>query len=314
MSPRPSACPQLLAVADLPDRRAALELRGPVGDRLGLEHQVVRAGLDGHPDALAARGAQHRHGVGAGQVQQVHRRPGVPGRLDQVRDRDVLRAARPGGEEVGVVPSVRRRSPLDRGRVLRVDDHLRPVGGQHAQVLLELLGRQRRELLHAGVGHEALEPEDAGVVQPAQVVDVARDRAAPEADVDVRGVLRGLPLDLQPVDGGGRRDAVERHVEDRRDAARRRGAGGRREALPLGAARLVDVHVAVDEAGQQHLVVGQVDGLGALEPRLERLDRDHDPVADGDAAGHLTGAGDHPPAAEDQVEVGHGSARPRLAR
>ena len=172
-------------------------------------------------------------------------------------------AARPRREEVGVVPPVRRRGALDRGRVLRVDDHLRPVGGQHAQVLLELLGRQRRELLHAGVGHEALEPEDAGVVQPAQVADVARDRAAPEADVDVRGVPRGLPLDLQPVDGGGRRDAVERHVEDRRDAARRRGAGGGREALPLGAAGLVDVHVAVDEAGQQHLVVGQVDGLGA---------------------------------------------------
>ena len=41
------------------------------------------------------------------------------------------------------------------------------------------------------------------------------------------------------------------------------------------------------------------------QPRLERLDRDHDPVADGDAAGHLTGPGDHPAAAEDQVEVGH---------
>ena len=51
----------------------------------------------------------------------------------------------------------------------------------------------------------------------------------------------------------------------------------------------------------------------ALEPRLERLDRDHDPVADGDAAGHLTGPGDHPAAAEDQIEVGHRSAH-RLAR
>ena len=187
MSPRASACH---SSSRLPISRIGgqhLNCGGAVGDRLGLEDQVVRAGLDGHPDALAARGAQHRHRVGAGQVQQVHRRPGVPGRLDELRDRHVLRAARPGGEEVGVVPSVRRRSPLDRGRVLGVDDHLRPVGRQHAQVLLELLGRQRRELLHPGVGHEALEPEDPGVVQPAQVVDVARDRTAPEADVDVRG-------------------------------------------------------------------------------------------------------------------------------
>ena len=52
---------------------------------------------------------------------------------------------------------------------------------------------------------------------------------------------------------GGMR--VQRHVEDRGDAAGRGRPGRGGEPLPLGAARLVDVHVGVDQAGQQHLVV-----------------------------------------------------------
>ena len=42
---------------------------------------------------------------------------------------------------------------------------------------------------------------------------------------------------------------VERHVDQRRDAAERGGPGGGGEALPLGAAGLVHVHVGVDHAG-----------------------------------------------------------------
>ena len=48
------ALPQQLAVAALADRRAALELGRAVGDLLGGEGQVVRAGLGGDPDAVAA--------------------------------------------------------------------------------------------------------------------------------------------------------------------------------------------------------------------------------------------------------------------
>ena len=46
-----------------------------------------------------------------------------------------------------------------------------------------------RELVDAGVQQEALEAEDAGVVQRTQVLDVAGHGAAPEADVDVRLLL-----------------------------------------------------------------------------------------------------------------------------
>ena len=44
--------PERLAVLALADRRRALELGGAVGDRLGLEAQVVRAGLDRDRQAL----------------------------------------------------------------------------------------------------------------------------------------------------------------------------------------------------------------------------------------------------------------------
>ena len=48
--------------------------------------------------------------------------------------------------------------------------------------------------------------------------------------------------------GRRRRQRVQRHVDDRRHPTRRRRERRRAEALPLGAARLVDVHVRVDEA------------------------------------------------------------------
>ena len=173
---------------------------------------------------------------------------------------------------------------LQRVAVLGVHDHHGAEPGELGEVAVELGDRQRRELVHPGRRQEALEPEHALVVQAAQVVDVARDGATPEPDVDVAAPVGGLPLDLQRLDRARGRDAVERHVEQRGDAARRGGPGGRREALPLGAAGLVDVHVGVDEAGQQHLVVGEVDGLG---DRVVGLDRGDDAVAHHDGRRRL---------------------------
>ncbi|GAA3212995.1 hypothetical protein GCM10020256_12830 [Streptomyces thermocoprophilus] len=110
------------------------------------------------------------------------------------------------------------------------------------------------ELVHSGRRQEGLEAEDAGLVQRAEVLDVVGQGAAPEADVDVGLVPGRLLLDAQVVHGGGGRQGVQGHVHEGGDAAGRRGAGGGPEALPRGAARVVDVDVGVDEAGQQHVV------------------------------------------------------------
>ena len=186
-----------------------------------------------------------------------------------------------------------------------MDHQQRREAGQHLQVLVELAGAQVGELVDPGVEQEALEAEHAGVVQVPQLADVPGDGAAPEADVDVDLALGGLALDLEGGHVDGRRDRVERHVEDGGDPAGGGGPGGRGEALPLGPAGLVDVHVGVDQAGQQDLVVGQGDGPLPGQAGRQRLDGRHPAVADGHAAGHLAGRGDHPGGAQDQVEGAH---------
>ena len=67
------------------------------------------------------------------------------------------------------------------------------------------------------------------------------------ADVHVASSSRRRALRLKPCDRRRRRNAVERHVDERRDAAGRRRARRMLEAFPLGAARIVDVHVRIDE-------------------------------------------------------------------
>ena len=166
---------------------------------------------------------------------------------------------------------------------------------------------ERRELVDAGVQQEALEAEDARVVQRAQRTEVAGHRTAPEPDVDVAPALGSSTLGRQGVDVDGRRDAVERHVDDRGDTAGSRRPGRRREALPLGAAGLVDVHVGVDHAGQQHLVGAELDHPVGSDVVVVRGDRRDPAVLHGDAGSHLaTAAGEHRPRGPDhQVEGGH---------
>ena len=228
-------CPEPLAVFRLADRRAALDCGRAVGDRLGRERQVVRAGLAVMRTPSRARRARssaaRRRSRGAG---CAPRAPVRAGRLDHLGDRQVLGAARAGGEEVGVAAPVgRRRGRRARG-VLGVHDEQassRPARASppRSSAGVDAAGTRRRRSRQ----QEALEAEHAGVVQRRQVAEVARDRAAPEADVDV--ALAG---------GGGRawssrastrhrgRDAVERHVDERGDAARPRRRGWRSRSPP----------------------------------------------------------------------------------
>ena len=125
--------------------------------------------------------------------------------------------------------------------------------------------------------------------------------AAPEPDVDERLVLGHLALELEAFHGGGGRDGVQRHVDDGGDAAGSCGAGGGGEALPLGAAGLVDVDVGVHQAGDQGFVVGQFDDLGAGQAVAQRFDGDDPAVADAHFARRDAGGGEDALAPDDQV-------------
>ena len=76
--------------------------------------------------------------------------------------------------------------------------------------------------------------------------------------------------------GRGRGNAVEGHVDEGRDPARRRRARGAREALPLGASRLVDVDVGVHEA-RHHDPRSEI-AAGAAGRHIARRDHVQDPL------------------------------------
>ena len=229
----------------------------PSGIVRGVEVQVVRAGLHRHVDAVGPGRAQRRHGPEALRCTTWARAPVRAGGVDDERDRRAPPRRRPAARKPAYA------APWAHSVIASASSACTtmsaPSRATSAIAAAKLGGVEVRELLDAGVEQEALEAEDAGVVERREVGDVARDRAAPEADVDPGLAGGDRALGLERGDRRRRRDAVERHVDDRRDAAGRGGAGRAGEALPLGAAGLVDVHVRVDEAGQQHLVVGELD-------------------------------------------------------
>ena len=119
-------------------------------------------------------------------------------------------------------------------------------------------------------------------------------------------LLRCFAFHLEGSDIDGRRQAVQRHVDDRGDATRRGRSGGAGEALPLGPTGVVDVYVGVHQAGEQHLVGGQRHDAIRGEVYPEIRDRGDAAVPDGDGAGTLAPAGHRPRSVQDEVEMlGH---------
>ena len=161
---------------------------------LGRERQIVRAGLGRDEHTLGLRGRQQRHDLGAGHVQDVHPRPGLPGQLDHPGDGRDLGRIGPGGDEIAVSPAGRRarcgpRPP--RARSAGCPARRSAAWPRQPGVV------QRRELRHPGVDRKALEPEHARLMQPGQLAGVPGHRAAPEPDVNRALPSRGRPLDLE---------------------------------------------------------------------------------------------------------------------
>ncbi|KAJ6441077.1 LOW QUALITY PROTEIN: hypothetical protein O9K51_06871 [Purpureocillium lavendulum] len=312
--------PQAVAVAALADRRAALVARVAAGNLLGRQPEVVEARLGRDVDAARARRPQQRDALRRRQVHDVQRqrRRQVRQRQDLLDGRRLVRG-RPrveerlvrrlvlglplgvavgavavavglGGHHLGVEHE-RRGAVLER---VHGEGH---VLGRHGGELVDLSllvsawsFTRRRDSTYARLDQEALEAADASVDERAQVVGVAGDDAAVEADVDPALAPAGAQLLVEVGDGGGGGDGVEGHVDDGGDAAAGRGARARPEALPLGAAGLVEVDVGVDEARQQQpRRVVDVGGARWEAARRQHLGVDGDDLArsgrDGDGGG-----------------------------
>ena len=109
------------------------------------------------------------------------------------------------------------------------------------------------------------------------VVDILARAAHVEREVAEHAVARARDLVGQRLGRGGQRLGVG-HLEHRRDAAQHGGAAAGRQVLLVLEARLAEMHLAVDHAGQD-VQAPAVDGLGRRGAR-EIADRRDPPVRD----------------------------------
>ena len=252
----------------------------------------MRAGLGADGHALLAGRTQELERGGRGAVDHVDLGPRAPAaELDEQGDGLVLGRGR-ARAQVGQV-AIGRGAQGGGGRggdgalELGVAQERHPGVAQHLQRGSELGLAHVAELVHPGRHQEALEAQHPGAAQRRQVGQVLGHHPTVKADVDPQAALgRGL-LGLQRRHRGGGRDRVERHVDDGGDAAGRRRPGRAGEALPLGAPRLVDVHVAVDQPRHHHQVIG----VEHRRPRRHLLEPGH--IRD-DPARHVHAGRPHP--------------------
>ena len=131
----------------------------------------------------------------------------------------------------------------------------------------------------AAVTQESLDADHAIPPQLGDVVERLGNDAAPQGIVDHCVVGDGAALQGQGARVEGWRVAVQRHVADGRDAARRGRRCAAQEALPLGAPRLIEVHVCVDHA-RQDVQAGRVERVVSSAGVVGAQDRNHPPLLD----------------------------------
>ncbi len=113
----------------------------------------------------------------------------------------------------------------------------------HSQMLLCNHG----ETVDTGVHQKAFEPSHPGICEGFNMILIIVNHPAPRRPIDAALALCGRALSLQRSHRRGRRKTIQRHVDEQCVSTCRRGSCGCFETLPLGSARLVDVHVRIDE-------------------------------------------------------------------
>ena len=91
----PQSPPQAILVTPLADRRRAFQCRVAVGDLLGAERQIVRAGFDADLQSCRAGAPDCRQRVGRRQVHDVHASGRITGEIYQPIDRGLFGGGRP---------------------------------------------------------------------------------------------------------------------------------------------------------------------------------------------------------------------------
>src|SRR4029077_6358136 len=112
-----------------------------------------------------------------------------------------------------------------------------------------------------------------------------------ESHIDVALSASRITLGVQRINTRSGRNAVQRHVDDRRDPASCRRAPCRIEALPGGSAGFVDLHVRIHETGN-HDRRARIHDLGSHANIVIFAECDDDAVVDLDGGWTHTGGED----------------------
>ena len=234
-------------------------------------------------------------------MQDVHPAAGRAGEADD-GPRGVERAGlvAPQGMAGDVAARLGQRPPLAQPRlVLAMHGHAAAAGGHHPPLRLhsrdqQVAGRGAHEHLDAAAAGQRLERGEGFAIVAARADIVAV--VAPAAPGDA--------LELAPVGlGVGDRGPGVGHVEHAGDAAGDGGAGAGFEILLVLEPGLAEMHLGVDEAGQDVQAGGVDRGLGR-RPR-EVADGGDAPAAHGDVGALAPGGREGGAAADQQVEAGH---------
>src|SRR6267378_4443770 len=251
--------PQRLAHLGIAYRRRAFQRRADALEVRFGESEIVRARLRGDRYALAPRRIHLRQSRGAAYVDDVraHALTGAAHADEQPADRIDLGAGRPGAtprEWVG------RSLGGEHLLAFSVYAHDRVQARSHLESDREHTVGHAGKVVNAAVTQEGFEPYHTPVVEVLEVLKVVGDKTTPKPKVHERLPRGDSELRVKRRDGGRGRMGVERHLEHRGDAARRRPARPGFPALPVGATGLVEVNVGIHDA-RQHDEARGVDDL-----------------------------------------------------
>ena len=136
------------------------------------------------------------------------------------------------------------------------------------------------EFIYAGVDQKTFEADHARIPELRQFSRITGHHSTPKRSVDHQLAARGRQLCMQSIESGCGGYRVERHVHDRGHTPGRSRARRSRKTFPLSPARLVDMHVAVDEARHHDRVFAGFDNLATRRSLCKSSEGADSPRAD----------------------------------
>ena len=255
--------PELLAIFAAADRRGALKERCFIGDFFGGEMQIVRAGLDRYRQTLLERGAKLGKRAARREMNDVQAEFIFAAEREEETNRGelcFLRARLQIGliqRPIGVCQT--RRGGIDGARKFGVDEQRKFRDGDMRQSGAKLLLGNHGEAVDAWMDEKTFEAGNAGAGERFDVMLIIRDDASPGHPIDATSASSGCALGVESVDAGGGGKAIQGHVHKKGVAPGGGGARGGLEAFPIGATRIVNVNVGIDEAGKDYGVAKVVE-------------------------------------------------------